>query len=90
MPQAEQCSAFGNTRPEERDPELVEMMALNYRVAKLDERQRAMLDFTWKLTLAPNDTVVANCEHSLEIIPNRCVYHTLNRPEPYLPPAADA
>jgi uncharacterized peroxidase-related enzyme len=36
------------------DPELGEMMALNYRVAKLDPRQRAMLDFTWKLTTMPN------------------------------------
>lgn len=36
------------------DPELGEMMALNYRVAKLDARQRAMLDFTWKLTTTPN------------------------------------
>ncbi len=35
------------------DPELGEMMALNYRVAKLDPRQRAMLDFTWKLTTTP-------------------------------------
>ena len=29
------------------------MMALNYRVAKLDVRQRAMLDFAWKLTTTP-------------------------------------
>ena len=29
------------------------MMALNYRVAKLDKRQRAMLDYTWKLTTTP-------------------------------------
>jgi len=36
------------------DPELGEMMALNHRVAKLDPRQRAMLDFAWKLTTAPN------------------------------------
>ena len=36
------------------DPELGEMMALNYRVAKLDPRQRAMLDFTWKLTTTPS------------------------------------
>ena len=36
------------------DPELGEMMALNYRVAKLDARQRTMLDFAWKLTTAPN------------------------------------
>ncbi len=35
------------------DPELGEMMALNYRVAKLDTRQRAMLDFAWKMTTAP-------------------------------------
>ena len=35
------------------DPELGEMMALNYRVAKLDGRQRAMLDYAWKLTTTP-------------------------------------
>jgi len=34
------------------DPELGEMMALNHRVAKLSKRQRAMLDFAWKLTAA--------------------------------------
>nr|WP_189051486.1 peroxidase-related enzyme [Aliidongia dinghuensis] len=36
------------------DPELGEMIALNYRVAKLDARQRAMLDFAWKLTTTPH------------------------------------
>jgi uncharacterized peroxidase-related enzyme len=36
------------------DPELGEMMAMNYRVAKLDPRQRAMLDFASKLTTAPH------------------------------------
>ena len=35
------------------DPELGEMMALNYRVAPLGPRQRAMLDFAWKLTTTP-------------------------------------
>lgn len=35
------------------DPELGEMMAHNYRVARLDQRQRAMLDFAWKLTTTP-------------------------------------
>lgn len=35
------------------DPELGEMMVMNYRVAKLDARQRAMLDFAWKLTTTP-------------------------------------
>jgi uncharacterized peroxidase-related enzyme len=37
------------------DPELGEMMAFNYRAARLDRRQRAMLDFAWKLTLTPHD-----------------------------------
>ena len=36
------------------DPELGEMMALNYRVAELEPRQRTMLDFVWKLTTTPN------------------------------------
>ncbi len=36
------------------DAELGEMMALNYRVAKLAPRQRAMLDFAWKMTTTPN------------------------------------
>jgi len=35
------------------DAELGEMMALNYRVAKLDARQRAMLDYAWKMTVTP-------------------------------------
>ncbi len=35
------------------DPELGEMMVFNYRVAKLDKRTRAMLDFAWKLTETP-------------------------------------
>ncbi len=35
------------------DPELGEMMVMNYRVAKLSDRQRAMLDFAWKLTTTP-------------------------------------
>lgn len=37
------------------DPQLGEMMVMNYRVAKLDSRQRAMLDFAWKLTKTPHD-----------------------------------
>lgn len=37
------------------DPELGEMIALNYRVADLDERTMAMLDYAWALTEAPND-----------------------------------
>ena len=35
------------------DPELGEMLVMNYRVAKLDARQKAMLDFAWKLTVEP-------------------------------------
>ncbi len=37
------------------DPELGEMIALNYRVADLDERTMAMLDYAWALTEAPHD-----------------------------------
>ena len=37
------------------DPELGEMMALNYRAAQLPARQRAMLDFAHKLTVAPHE-----------------------------------
>ena len=37
------------------DPELGEMIAMNYRVAELNNRHRAMLDFAWKLTLTPHD-----------------------------------
>lgn len=36
------------------DPELGEMLALNYRVADLDPRQRAMMDFVWKMTTSPH------------------------------------
>ncbi|MSO90446.1 MAG: alkylhydroperoxidase [Acetobacteraceae bacterium] len=36
------------------DPELGEMLALNYRVAELSLRQRTMLDFVWKLTATPH------------------------------------
>lgn len=35
------------------DPELGEMLVMNYRTAPLDRRQRAMLDFAWKLTTTP-------------------------------------
>jgi len=34
------------------DPMLGEMLVMNYRVAPLDDRQRAMLDFAVKMTLA--------------------------------------
>ena len=36
------------------DPQLGEMMVMNYRVAELDKRTRAMLDFVWKLTKKPH------------------------------------
>ena len=35
------------------DPALGEMMVMNYRAARLNKRQRAMLDFTVKLTIEP-------------------------------------
>ena len=37
------------------DAQLGEMMVMNYRVAELKPRTRAMLDFAWKLTLAPHE-----------------------------------
>ena len=36
------------------EPELAEMLVTNYRVARLSERVRAMLDFSQKLTVTPN------------------------------------
>ena len=42
------------------DPELGEMMVMNYRVAPLDARQRGMLDFAWKLTTEPHTVVQAD------------------------------
>lgn len=42
------------------DPQLGEMIAFNYRVAPLDARQRAMLDYAWKLTTAPHDIADAD------------------------------
>ena len=35
------------------DPQLGEMLVMNYRVAPLEPRVKAMLDFAWKLTTAP-------------------------------------
>ncbi|MEM6308512.1 MAG: peroxidase-related enzyme [Pseudomonadota bacterium] len=37
------------------DPKLGEMLVMNYKVASLDARQRAMLDFAAKLTKASSD-----------------------------------
>jgi len=42
------------------DPQLGEMLALNYRVAPLDARMRGMLDFAWKLTATPAEVVEAD------------------------------
>lgn len=42
------------------DPQLGEMLAMNYRVADLPARQRAMLDFAWKLSVAPWTVVQAD------------------------------
>jgi uncharacterized peroxidase-related enzyme len=44
------------------DPQLGEMLVMNYRVADLSPRQRAMLDFAWKLTLNPFDVGDADRE----------------------------
>jgi uncharacterized peroxidase-related enzyme len=37
------------------DAQLGEMLVMNYGVAELAPRTRAMLDFAWKLTLAPHE-----------------------------------
>lgn len=37
------------------DPELGEMLVMDHRVAELSPRQRAMLEFVWKLTLRPHE-----------------------------------
>ncbi len=42
------------------DPHLGEMLALNYRVAELEPRMRAMLDFAWKLTTTPAEVTDAD------------------------------
>ncbi|AXS42312.1 peroxidase-related enzyme [Breoghania sp. L-A4] len=42
------------------DPELGELMVMNYRVADLEPRRRAMLDFAVKLTEAPHAIVEAD------------------------------
>jgi uncharacterized peroxidase-related enzyme len=36
------------------------MLVMNYRVAELPARQRAMLDFAWKLTKTPAEIVEAD------------------------------
>jgi uncharacterized peroxidase-related enzyme len=46
-------SAHGSAVRQLGDPVLGEMMVMNYRAARLDQRQRAMLDFAVKLTVQP-------------------------------------
>src|SRR6516165_2749263 len=46
-------TAHGNAVRQLGDPVLGEMMVMNYRAARLNKRQRAMLDFAVKLTNAP-------------------------------------
>jgi len=38
------------------DPSLGETLAMNYRVAKISKKQRAMLDYAHRLTVAPAET----------------------------------
>ncbi len=44
------------------DPELGEMIHIDYRVAPLEPRHRAMLDFAWKLTERPHELGEADRE----------------------------
>ena len=46
-------TAHGNAVRQLGDPVLGEMMVMNYRAARLNKRQRAMLDFAVKLTQTP-------------------------------------
>jgi uncharacterized peroxidase-related enzyme len=46
-------TAHGNAVRQLGSPVLGEMMVMNYRAARLDKRQRAMLDFAVKLTAQP-------------------------------------
>ncbi len=43
-----------------QDPQLGEMIVMNYRIADLPLRQRAMLDFAWKLTATPDQVSEAD------------------------------
>lgn len=49
-------------RQRANDPELGELIAQNYRAARLDERQKAMLDFVVKLTEQPDKIEEADRE----------------------------
>ena len=46
-------TAHGTAVRQLGEPVLGEMMVMNYRAARLDKRQRAMLDFAVKLTIEP-------------------------------------
>ncbi|MEL6946185.1 MAG: peroxidase-related enzyme [Pseudomonadota bacterium] len=49
------------------DPKLSEMLVLNYRVAPLSDKQRAMLDFAVKVTETPQAIVEADREALREV-----------------------
>lgn len=42
------------------DPKLGEQLVMNYRAANIEPKQKAMLDFAWKLTKAPESPVEAD------------------------------
>jgi uncharacterized peroxidase-related enzyme len=42
------------------DPQLGEMLALNYRAAELEPKMRGILDFAWKLTVTPAEVIEAD------------------------------
>ena len=44
------------------DPALGELLAMNYRAAKLTKKQRAMLDFAYKMTVTPDQVGEADRE----------------------------
>jgi len=69
-------TAHGNAVRQLGGPVLGEMMVMNYRAARLDKRQRAMLDFAVKLTTQPweveeDDRGSGVIAESLLLLPDR-------------------
>jgi uncharacterized peroxidase-related enzyme len=62
-----------------RDPLLGEHMVMNYRVARLSKRQRAMLDFAVKLTASPWNVEDADRERLRRLRHRHAAEHGLSR-----------
>lgn len=49
------------------DPQLGEMLAMNYRAAELEPKMRGILDFAWKLTKTPSEVIEADRQRLREL-----------------------